>query len=149
MKRLISASFGALVALGLIWWTAQRGEPVGPSQSHPAPSQARPQTPSRVNSVPPGAGPKRSAVAVHRKAFEHAAKPQPRKRPWDKALLGSLKRPSIGDRIRFELIADAVADGTIHFIQRVGSEVIYISGELSQPEKGRFFFQKQTRKGLA
>jgi hypothetical protein len=42
-----------------------------------------------------------------------------------------------------------MAGGIISHLQRMGGETIYVSGHLSKPEIGRYFFQKQTCAGVA
>jgi len=72
-----------------------------------------------------------------------------RKRPWDTQWLANLSQANIGDPLRFELVGGNFAMGTIRQLRRLGGEVIYVSGEVQQPESGQFFFQKQTRPGRA
>ena len=78
--------------------------------------------------------------------------PQPgtlKKRPWDVQWVANLKQARIGDPLRFELVAGNYALGTIRQLRRTGDAVVYVSGEVQQPESGRFFFQKQSRSGVA
>ena len=70
-------------------------------------------------------------------------------RAWDPAYLGSLRGSTRGDRITFELIQGEFASGTIGQLQQAGDEIIYVAGTLEQPERGKFFFQKQTLGGIA
>src|ERR1035441_9572811 len=84
--------------------------------------------------VPPGAMQTRTAG-------------QPQKRAWDYTYFASLKDAAPGGPIRFELAEGVFADGTIRHLERTNDEVIYVSGELTAPEPGRFFFQKQTLPG--
>lgn len=72
-----------------------------------------------------------------------------RHRPWDRQFLQSLKNVGPGDEIRFQLLADEFASGRINQEKSTNGDVIYISGTLSSPEKGRFFFAKQTMPGVA
>src|SRR5260370_36262918 len=74
---------------------------------------------------------------------------QARKRPWDRALLSRFRQAAAGDSIAFELLAGEMASGTIGYLGRTNGELIYLSGTLATPEGGRFFFQKQTRLGVA
>ena len=73
----------------------------------------------------------------------------PRKRPWDRSFLSSLDRAGAGDPIRFELVNGETAAGTVRRVERDGHSLVCVSGELAAPERGRFFFQKQTRPGRA
>ena len=77
-----------------------------------------------------------------------AAKP-PRKRSWDAAFLGSLSNTAQRAPIRFELVDGEWASGTIQYAERKAGETVYVSGQLTTPEAGRFFVQKQTRPGVA
>ena len=43
---------------------------------------------------------------------------------------------------RFELVGGRMASGAIGHIQRVNGEVIYVFGNLNEPENGRFFLSK-------
>ncbi|HLP78500.1 MAG TPA: cadherin domain-containing protein, partial [Candidatus Paceibacterota bacterium] len=53
------------------------------------------------------------------------------------------------DPIRIELMQGEWASGTVQHAEHKGDELVYISGTLTEPEAGRFFFQKQTRAGMA
>lgn len=72
-----------------------------------------------------------------------------KKRRWDPRFFRDLKGVNQGDSIRFELVAGEFASGEIHCLKRTKEGVAYVSGELSQPERGRFFFQKQALPGVA
>ena len=71
------------------------------------------------------------------------------KRPWDHGFLTSLRNRKEGDPIRFELINGQFASGTIGSLVKNAQEVSYVFGLLAQPQAGRFFFQRQTRPGVA
>ncbi len=70
-------------------------------------------------------------------------------RPWESSFLSSLYSLSPGAALQFQLVGNQVAKGTIRHVERHDGEVIYISGEVVEPEPGRFFFQKQTEAGKA
>ena len=72
-----------------------------------------------------------------------------RKRPWDTNFLASLRPAVQNDPIRFELVGGEWAAGTIRYLQHQNGELIHVAGQLTAPESGRFFFQKQTRPGVA
>ena len=78
-----------------------------------------------------------------------AATPKPQKRAWDTQWIASLGGASEGDAIHFELLNGENAEGSIRFIQRQAGTVTYVTGSLTAPESGRFFFQKQTVSGNA
>jgi len=73
----------------------------------------------------------------------------PRKRAWDPQFLPGLRSAAEGDPIRFELVGGEWAEGAIRHLEHRDGEVIYVAGQLTVPETGRFFFQKQTMPGNA
>lgn len=85
----------------------------------------------------------------------HAAAPAATKaqapacRPWTPDYLRSLDGATIGDGITFELVSGQVASGTIRQLRHSDNDIIYVAGTITQPESGRFFFQKQTQHGVA
>lgn len=72
-----------------------------------------------------------------------------RSRPWDRNFLAGLGRAASNDVIRFELVEGRMASGRIRYLEGRRGAVVYLSGELDQPEAGRFFFQTQATSGLA
>ena len=110
-----------------------------------APEYQAPQTVSRLPRVSQATPP--SCVSTN-----PAATPTPRtllKRAWDSGYLASLGHPAEGSSIRFELTAGSYASGTIRHVEFRNGELSLISGELTAPEAGRFFFQKQSLPGKA
>jgi alpha-tubulin suppressor-like RCC1 family protein len=114
-------------------------------------------TDSRIHSPPPrepGSGDGRRGFAqvappkvlVGRRV---AGKDPARKRPWERGFLASLAQAAKGDRLSFELVGGEFASGTIGYLDGTNGQVIYVSGKLTEPEAGRFFFQKQSRAGVA
>lgn len=73
----------------------------------------------------------------------------PRSRPWDYAFLDRFHDTPTGSPIRFELVAGEFASGKITHTESKDGQVIVVSGELSEPEAGRFSFRKQTLPGKA
>ena len=73
----------------------------------------------------------------------------PRKRAWDPEFLASLRTAAEGDPIKFELVEGQQAAGTIGYLEHKNGELIHVAGQLTQPEAGKFFFQKQTQPGVA
>lgn len=69
-------------------------------------------------------------------------------RAWDPLFFDRVHDKSPGQPIRFELVG-AEAQGVIKHMERANGQVIYVSGDLTSPEGGRFFFQKQTKPGKA
>lgn len=62
------------------------------------------------------------------------------KRAWDPDFLKNLPNPKEGDPIRFELTNGKMASGTMKIMQYRDGELTYLSGELTEPETGKFFF---------
>ena len=62
------------------------------------------------------------------------------KRAWDLDFLKRRQKVSGGEKIDFELTEGRMASGTIQTTQFREGELVYLSGELIQPEKGKFFF---------
>lgn len=62
------------------------------------------------------------------------------KRAWDAGFLQMLGNVSEGQPISFELTGGKMAAGTIQIVQRQNGGVTYVSGELTAPEAGKFFF---------
>jgi len=71
------------------------------------------------------------------------------KRAWDVAYIGTFQNAKNGDRVRFELTDGVMAEGSVKIIQFNGSSVSYVSGELTAPEKGKFFFLTPPEGGKA
>ena len=62
------------------------------------------------------------------------------KRAWDLNFLTQHQKVSDGEKIDFELTEGRMASGTVRITQYRGGELVYLSGELTEPEKGKFFF---------
>ena len=71
------------------------------------------------------------------------------KRAWDVHFIQSFQQGKEGDPIRFELTDGAIAEGVVKIVQRDGAVVAYVSGELTAPEKGKFFFLTPPEGGKA
>jgi autotransporter-associated beta strand protein len=72
-----------------------------------------------------------------------------RRQRWEPNFFTLLRHSDEGDSIELPLIDREIAVGDLHHIDRKNGEVIYVSGLLSSPAGGRFFFQKQTEAGVA
>ena len=106
---------------------------------------------ARVNSASNGTHSSRSrdmdlAINPYAAALREPGKS---KRAWDPDFLKQHQDASIGQTIRFELTDGRVASGTIRILQHRGTELVYMSGELTEPEAGRFFFLTPPLKGKA
>ncbi len=62
------------------------------------------------------------------------------KRAWDVGYIESFQHAKDGDPVRFELTNGVMAAGSVKIIQLRDGAVSYVSGELTAPEAGRFFF---------
>ena len=62
------------------------------------------------------------------------------KRAWPAEFLQQYQKAAAGDPIQFELTQGVMASGVIRLTQQRDGEVTYLSGELAQPETGKFFF---------
>ena len=149
---LASAALSALVLLALSLPSARRS---------PAASRASDASPVAVaGAQPTGTGPGAGPVPAQATPGDPtapdvatvpqtAAAPSTRSRAWDPGYLASLRRVSRGEVIRFELVGGEFASGTVRHTEFHDGELLYLAGELTAPEAGRFFFQKQTLPGKA
>lgn len=71
------------------------------------------------------------------------------KRAWDANFLSHYQNAASGDPIGFELTEGRMASGVIRITQFKEGELTYMSGELSKPEAGKFFFLKPPEGGKA
>lgn len=71
------------------------------------------------------------------------------KRAWDADFLKGFATAQSGDPIRFELTAGRMAAGTIQTVQQRDGEIVYLAGQLTEPEAGKFFFLQPPAGGKA
>ena len=71
------------------------------------------------------------------------------KRSWDTSFLANFQNARSGDPIHFELTEGRQATGSIRITQFTKGELTYFSGELTEPEPGKFFFLKPPAGGKA
>jgi len=88
-----------------------------------------------------------AATSNRANAMPTTAVVQPQKRAWDYHYFASLSNAAPGAPIRFELDAGNFAAGTIQHAEHANGGLAYVSGVVTQPEQGRFFFQKQKLPG--
>ena len=62
------------------------------------------------------------------------------KRAWDPEFIKQFRNAASNAPIRFELTGGVMASGLIKITQYREGELVYLSGELSAPEPGKFFF---------
>jgi hypothetical protein len=71
------------------------------------------------------------------------------RRAWDLDFLRQHSQAASGEPIRFELTGGRMAVGTVKITQYREGELVYLSGELTEPEQGRFFFLTPPMEGKA
>ena len=62
------------------------------------------------------------------------------KRPWEADYIKTFQTAKVGDPVQFELTGGVLAQGDVKIIQNEGGQVSYVSGVLTAPETGKFFF---------
>lgn len=84
-----------------------------------------------------------SNVSVSRPLNPYASdlrEPGKSKRAWDAGFIEHFAQANKGDPMRFELTEGVMAEGVVRIIQLTDGRVTYISGELTAPEPGKYFF---------
>ena len=71
------------------------------------------------------------------------------KRSWDLDFMKAHQQAATGDAIEFELTEGKVAKGIVKITQYRNGELSYMSGELTEPEQGEFFFLTPPQLGVA
>jgi hypothetical protein len=71
------------------------------------------------------------------------------KRAWDVRFLEQHRSAAVGDPIQFELTAGVMASGVVKIVQQDAQGITYMSGNLSVPEPGKFFFLRPPVGGRA
>src|SRR5437773_996701 len=167
MRRIIaSALVLAVLAAGFGLWLAKHSRPVdergariqpdGIIKNSPIPSMdpaanlARPQRQTAsLPQIRTGAGTRGASGPTMLPGSRAAISVLPERLAWETNFLVRLRDAAEGDPIRFSLPGDRTAVGKIGHLQRTGREVVYVSGQLAEPEAGRYFFQRQTMPGVA
>ncbi len=107
---------------------------------------------SSAAATPPGTNGAWRARAVDATVNPYAAalrEPGESKREWDAGFLSGFQNATNGQPIQFELTQGRVASGVIRITQYRNGELSYLSGELTTPETGKFFFLKPPQDGMA
>src|SRR2546423_9641861 len=156
MKRFAACTLAAITLAAACFFFLRgnhRGSPGNSSKPQPAPWDSPPAVMSPVaNAGQPPASPLPPSVpslSASNSSGKVSPPSGPRKRAWDPQFLAGLRDVNEGDPLRFELVDGEWALGTIQFLERKNGELIRVSGRLTGPEPGRFFFQKQTQPGVA
>ena len=163
VKRL--AALVALITLGLLAWLLSKRSDVPTSgnallaASSPSVSSAISngslQSPSLASNATPIAA--RGHVANGSREFDLAVNPYAAvlrepgrsKRAWETNFLQRQNTATNGDSIQFELTEGVMASGVVKIVQSDGNEITFMSGELSAPETGKFFFLRPPANGRA
>ncbi|HEY5909345.1 MAG TPA: cadherin domain-containing protein [Verrucomicrobiae bacterium] len=147
MRRFAFVAGGIFVIAGTVFFwrgilnlrtttnsAADSGKPIAAKQVPPAQRSPTP-APAHTNQFitrefDPAVNPYAGALREPGKA----------KRAWDPQFLIRYQGAVSNAPIRFELTDGQTASGTIKITQYREGELTYMSGELTQPERGRFFF---------
>jgi hypothetical protein len=151
MKRLFLAVLLATLAISAVFswrhWHAVRPESSVIAATNSGPASSAGMLRGQANSTPLATTTGRPTGSLLAVTMPAAAAGQPPRRAWDYNYLASLSNAAPGTPIRFELEAGSFAAGTIQHAEYTNDELTYVSGVVTQPESGRFFFQKQTLPG--
>jgi len=71
------------------------------------------------------------------------------RRAWDVRFMSAQQQAAAGEVIEFELTEGRTAKGVVKITQYRNGELSYISGDLSEPEAGEFFFLTPPQLGVA
>jgi autotransporter-associated beta strand protein len=139
MKRVAVLSCALLLFLA-VWLTKSNTEKTAsihlPNQlEHP--KQAHSHGSGSASAAAPQAREMNPAVNPYAHALREAGQPS---QPWTADFIGNLTNTTSGAPIEFQLPNQQPAKGTIQITQHRDGKVSYISGELAEPEPGKFFF---------
>lgn len=156
MKRLILSALGiavvAVVAVLLFRSSPTPSADSGPINNPVEPlAKNIPATPADSNSVgnanvPSRTGKSKIGINPYAGALREPGKS---KRSWDLSFIAAHQQAATGDAIEFELTEGKVAKGVVKITQYRNGELSYISGLLTEPEQGEFFFLTPPALGVA
>jgi hypothetical protein len=155
IKRIVWLA--ALTALLITGGYVFRDRPA-PTGSSTAPLAARPIHPNELVTSASGSNAttpivrQPAAPQTNWSANPYAAalrEPGKSKRTWEMNFLTRFQQASDGDPIQFELTEGRMAVGVIKITQHRDGELTYLSGELTEPEPGEFFFLTPPALGVA
>jgi len=147
---LLVAGVLTVLALSRFWpgKPAATTAPAGPVAAAPASRLAAPAGPG--TNLAPVQAPTGAARFGTVNPYAGALRvPGKSKRAWDVSFMKSHQQAAAGDAIEFELTAGRMAVGSVRITQYRDGELSYLSGDLSAPEKGRFFFLTPPALGVA
>ncbi|MGC3960738.1 MAG: putative Ig domain-containing protein [Verrucomicrobiota bacterium] len=96
--------------------------------------------------APPQSGPSKFGINPYAGALKEPGKS---KRSWDVGFMKGQQQTAVGDAIQFELTEGKTAKGVVKITQYRNGELSYLSGELTEPEMGEFFFLTPPALGVA
>ncbi len=153
MKKFIIlfAGLGVVIAAGWLFIALRSSPESGDFGNSPATAMHAPGTATVSAAGLPSRGGELAMAATHQSLppeFDLAVNPYAAglrspgrsKRSWDENFLRGFEQVNSGDAIRFELTEGRVAVGMVNLRQHRDGELVYLAGELSEPEAGRFFF---------
>ena len=156
MKKYILAGVVGLVCVGALIWLRPSRSSRGPQPVNTGTQTIAGSTPLATNAAALSAAPvvpmvAQAALSTNVQAareFDLAVNPYAAalrepgksKRGWDADYIKTFQTAKAGDPVRFELTGGVMAEGSVKIIQATGGEVSYVSGVLTAPETGKFFF---------
>ncbi len=135
-----------VIAAGL--YLVRFHSPASPAKPGPK-TQSSAAAPAAVSGTPPGsqilfappkATPSQGAQTAVNPYAGALREPGKAKRAWDPQFIRQFQNAASNAPIQFELTAGVMASGHIKITQYGGNELVYLSGTLSAPEPGKFFF---------
>jgi hypothetical protein len=140
MKRILWLLVLAVVGIaGWLWWHGSPVVPVSKSTSTNGAAVAANAWAGTASNAATNAVSREMNPALNPYAGGLRA-PGKSKREWDAHYIESFKSAQSGDAVRFELTDGVMAQGSVKIIQMKNGQVNYVSGELTAPEAGKFFF---------
>jgi len=156
MKRIILCGLGVVVVAAIVL-ILLRKTPSGATQSPASADNVKPVVSNNIPAAPGMASPSsttNAAIAANSKfginPYAGALRePGKSKRNWDLGFMAAHQQAASGEPIEFELTERKVAKGVVKITQYRNGELSYISGELTEPEPGEFFFLTPPQLGVA
>ncbi|MCX6926397.1 MAG: hypothetical protein NT154_24795 [Verrucomicrobia bacterium] len=138
MSKHVLPSLAAIALLAAAFLLARHSlhlQPVGAAAA--APKRATSPVAANGHPTPPYSRERDPAVNPYATALREPGKSM---RAWDANFIRAIENAKSGDTIRFELTGGVMAAGMIKITQLRNGELTYLSGVLTTPEAGKFFF---------
>src|ERR1017187_9872787 len=153
MKKVLLAGLCVVVCVaGLVWWNYSQSMDEVASRVTTSPAgPVAPGTnlPTVLAQVAPTQLVSREMNLTLNPYAGTLREPGKSKREWNAGYIESFQQAKTGDPVRFELTSGVMAEGNVKIIQVAGGKVTYVSGELTAPERGKFFFLTPPEGGKA